>query len=235
MYNSNENKETEDNGFMLRSVFPQNKKNWHKAKTIGPTEEEVLVERYSALADWLSEVKVLEKRGSIELLPYLKQALAKAKLDGRIPDCSDETALRLEGIHSGPDLLLFFIRKCPHARDAILRGELPPYPWHISQSEQEQKPAEIGQQDSSSLINIQNSNVIWGNVNQSDNLQVGDHPKIQKATIMEDKKKGILKEIYKIIGAIIVGIIVAIIIDIMGDFGLIGGIKAFIYKVVSTH
>jgi len=146
MGNSNQNKKTEDNGFMLRTVFPQDKIEWHKKQMIGKTEEDRLEELYSKLSDWLSEVKVLEKRGSIELFPYLKQALAKAKSDGRIHDCSDETVLSLEGMHSGPDLLLFFVRKCPHARNAILQGEIPPYPWRISQNNHEKNQEETEQQ-----------------------------------------------------------------------------------------
>jgi hypothetical protein len=53
---------------------------------------------------------------------------------GRVRDCNYDTGLRLLGPeHSGQDILLFFVKKCPHAREVILRGELPPYPWRISQ------------------------------------------------------------------------------------------------------
>jgi len=139
MGTNNKNKKTED-GWLLRPIAGPT--DLSTSTKLGPTEEEVLIERYSALSDWLSEVKALEKRGRIELNSYLKTAMAKAKTDGRVRDCSHETALRLGGTHTGPDLLLFFVRKCPHYRDAFLRGELPPYPWRISQPfEKEQKPA----------------------------------------------------------------------------------------------
>lgn len=164
MGNYNHNKKTEDNGFKLRPIFPQDKIEWHKQQTIGKTEEDRLEELYSKLSDWLSEVKVLENRGSIELLPYLKQALAKAKSDGRVPDCSDNTVLRLGELHNGPDLLLFFVRKCPHARDSILRGELPPHPWHISQTsghEQNQEETEQKDEGSKIMIKLGTCKEIW--------------------------------------------------------------------------
>ena len=145
MGTNNKNKKTED-GWLLRPIAGPT--DLSTSTKLGPTEEEVLIERYSALSDWLSEVKALEKRGRIELNSYLKTAMAKAKTDGRVRDCSHETALRLGGTHTGPDLLLFFVRKCPHYRDAFLRGELPPYPWRISQPfEKEQKPAGTGQKE----------------------------------------------------------------------------------------
>jgi hypothetical protein len=50
----------------------------------------------------------------------------------------------------------------------------------------------------------------------------------------DEKKKGIiwkiLKIIVKVIGAIVIGIIVAIVIDILGDFGWLRLIKEFIYN-----
>ena len=131
---SNKNEKTEYDGLKIRPVFPQDKIDCHKAQTLGLSEEQLLTTLYYDYSRWLEDVKVLEKRGEIELEPYLKKALAKAQTDGRVPDCSGETALKLGGTHSGPDLLLFFVRKCPHCRDAFLRGELSPYPWQISQA-----------------------------------------------------------------------------------------------------
>jgi hypothetical protein len=63
---------------------------------------------------------------------------------------------------------------------------------------------------------------------------------IQKLTqpAKEQKKKGviwkILKIIVKIIGAIVIGIIVAVVIDIFGDFGWIGKIKIIIYNIFTS-
>jgi len=133
MGTSNQNDKTEYDGLKIRPVFPQHRTDWSRAIKIGKTDEERLEELYSKLADWFSEIKVLEKRGRIELEPYLTKALAKARKDGRVRDCSDETALRLGATHTGPDLLLFFVRKCPHCRDVFLRGELPSYPWRTPQ------------------------------------------------------------------------------------------------------
>jgi hypothetical protein len=57
MSKSNQNKNTEDNGWKLRPVFPQDKIDWHKARTLGPTEEELLTQLYSDHAEWVEEVK----------------------------------------------------------------------------------------------------------------------------------------------------------------------------------
>jgi len=95
-----------------------------------------------------------------------------------------------------------------------------------------EKPAETEQKTTPSSMTIQNSNVILGHVQQSGNLQVGDRTQIQEVTGTEGKKKGILKRLSKIVGTIIVGIIVAVITDILGDFGLIEGIRAFIYRII---
>jgi len=82
------------------------------------------------------------------------------------------------------------------------------------------------------IFNIQNSNVILGNIHQPGNLQVGDHPQIQKITVNEEKNKGILKKSLKIGGALIVSIVAAVVTDILGDFGLIEGIKTFVYRII---
>ena len=42
MGNSNQNKKTENNGFMLRPVFPEDKIEFHKQQMIGKTEEDRL-------------------------------------------------------------------------------------------------------------------------------------------------------------------------------------------------
>ena len=97
-----------------------------------------------------------------------------------------------------------------------------------------EKPAETEKKTTPSSMTIQNSNVILGDVQQSGNQQVGDRMQIQEVTGTEGKKKGILKRLSKIVGTITVGIIVAIITDILGDFGLIQGIKAFIYRLMGN-
>ena len=101
------------------------------------------------------------------------------------------------------------------------------------QTEIREKPAETELEDKAKeipSINIQNSNVIVGDV-QSENLQVGDHPSIQKQTKAEETKFSILgwirKKIYHLVGAIIVAIIAAIVVDILADFGWLDQIKAF--------
>jgi len=147
MGKSNQNNKMEYDGFMLRPVFPQDKIDWHKAQTLGPTEEELLTALYYDHSKWLEEVKIVCERAGKPLEQYLRKALGLAIEAGRVRDCNNNTALRLRGPErTGPDILLFFVKKCPHARNALLRGELPPYPWRISQPiEQEQKPAEIEQ------------------------------------------------------------------------------------------
>ena len=134
MSKSNQNKKTEDNGLKIRPVFPQDKIDGHKAQTLGSTEEELLTELYNDHAKWLEEVKTVCERGGIALEQYLRKGLGLAIKDRRVRDCKYDTGLRLRGQgRYGQDVLLFFVKKCPHARDALLRGELPPYPWRTTQ------------------------------------------------------------------------------------------------------
>ncbi len=81
-------------------------------------------------------------------------------------------------------------------------------------------------------INIQNFTGVLGNVQQPENLQIGDHACIPNHDRTEEKKKGIIRKLLKIIvriiGAIVIGIIVAVVIDILGDFGWLQSIKVFI-------
>lgn len=144
MGKSNQNNKMEYDGFMLRPVFPQDKIDWHKAQTLGPTEEELLTALYYDHSKWLEEVKIVCERAGKPLEQYLRKALGLAIEAGRVRDCNNNTALRLRGPErTGPDILLFFVKKCPHAREALLRGKLPLYPWRISQPiEKEQKPTE---------------------------------------------------------------------------------------------
>lgn len=149
MGKSNQNNKMEYDGFMLRPVFPQDKIDWHKAQTLGPTEEELLTALYYDHSKWLEEVKIVCERAGKPLEQYLRKALGLAIEAGRVRDCNNNTALRLRGPErTGPDILLFFVKKSPHACDALLRGELPPYPWRISQSiEQKQNPAGTEQKE----------------------------------------------------------------------------------------
>ena len=139
----------EYDGFMLCPVFPQDKIDWHKAQTLGPTEEELLTALYYDYSKWLEEVKIVCGRAGKSLEQYLRKALGLAIEAGRVRDCNNNTALRLRGPErTGPDILLFFVKKCPHAREALLRGALPLYPWRISQPiEKEQKPTETEQKE----------------------------------------------------------------------------------------
>lgn len=161
MDNSNQNKNMEDNGLKIHPVFPQDKIDLHKPQTLGPTEEELLTELYYDYSKWLEEVKIVCERSGKPLEQYLRKALGLAIEAGRVRDCNNNTALRLRGPErTGPDILLFFVKKCPHARDALLRGALPTYPWRISQPiEQEQKPAETGQ--NTTPAKLQRENWLW--------------------------------------------------------------------------
>jgi hypothetical protein len=64
----------------------------------------------------------------------------------------------------------------------------------IGSMNQEEKNAEK-KQNVAPAINIQNSNVIMGDVHQPENLQVGGNARIYKHEKTEDKKKGILRRI----------------------------------------
>lgn len=96
------------------------------------------------------------------------------------------------------------------------------------------KPAETEQKATPSPINIQNSNVILGNVHQPGNLQVGDRTQIQKITGIEKQKIGSVKKILKIIAAIVV--FLAALFTCLGYLlGWLGPIKAFIYRIISPE
>jgi uncharacterized membrane protein YraQ (UPF0718 family) len=101
---------------------------------------------------------------------------------------------------------------------------------HSKAQEQVKKPAETEQK---AAINVH----ISGDV-KAEKIQIGHDATIQEQTITEEKKKGIiwkvLKVIVKIIGAIVIGIIVAVVINILGDFGWIGKIKIIIYNIFTS-
>jgi len=67
------------------------------------------------------------------------------------------------------------------------------------------------------IINIEHFQGVLGDVQQPENLQIGDHTSIHKHDRSEGKKKGIIGKILKIIGVII---------------GWLEPIKAFIYKIL---
>jgi hypothetical protein len=98
-----------------------------------PDLETVLERLYSKLADYVSTLEALARKSFKTVEQLIADGLEQAKRDGRVTDASEATARRLyEGSPSGPELLLFFGMKCPHARDAFMRGEAPPYPWRTA-------------------------------------------------------------------------------------------------------
>lgn len=108
-----------------------------RVHVFGMNEDEMLSRLYTHLADWLHVVKKIVKKEKLDLSHYLEECLGKACRDRNVPDSSERTAGKLlphgRDLPPGPDLLLFFFKKCPHSRDAFLRGELPPYPWRMTQ------------------------------------------------------------------------------------------------------
>lgn len=101
---------------------------------IGMSENEILEKLYSALSDWIHDVRNLESQGQLKergltLTGYLNDCLDKARQERRVLDCSKETMYKLLRGNTGPELLLFFCKKCPHYIDAFMRCEIPPYPW----------------------------------------------------------------------------------------------------------
>lgn len=80
-------------------------------------------------------------------------------------------------------------------------------------------------------INIKNSNVILGDV-QPKNVQTGYHASTHKQLLTAEKKKGILRRVFKIVGAIIVGIIASLLADILCDFGWIKWIRVFVHNIL---
>ena len=92
-----------------------------------------------------------------------------------------------------------------------------------------QKQTRITEQNTAPAISIQNSNVILGNVHQPENLQVGDNANINKHEKTEGNNKGIVWNLLKWFIGIIAA---AVATDILGDFGWIHSIKAFIYSIL---
>jgi hypothetical protein len=214
---SNKNEKTEYDGLKIRPVFPQDKIDYHKAQTLGPTEEQLLTALYYDHSKWLEEMKTVCKHAGILLEQHLKKALGLAVEAGRVRNCNYDTGLKLRGPeHTGQDILLFFVKKCPHACEAILRGELPPYPWRISQA---------GAQKQNAPINVHMENV------QAKNLQIGHDASIQEQQITEKKEKNIVGKILKIIGAI-VGFLAALFTCLSYLLGWLEPIKAFIRHIL---
>jgi uncharacterized protein YegL len=81
------------------------------------------------------------------------------------------------------------------------------------------------------IFNIQNSNVIFRQVHQSENLKVSDHTQIQEITEIKKQKSGRIKRILKIIAAI-VGFLAALFTCIGYLLGWLGPIKGFIFRIV---
>jgi hypothetical protein len=194
-------------GLKIRPLDPfQDKTDWERARMLREPQEDgfdenLLIERYGQYLLWLEDVKKLP---NIELKSFLKRALAKAREDGRVPDCGNETALKLGANRKGQDLLLFFVKKCPHCRDAFLRGELPPYPWRISQDNTLNAPISI---------NI-------GSI-QSKNLQFGHGTSIHEQQSKE--KESVIWKLLKITSA------VAAILTILNLLGWLEPIKVFVW------
>jgi hypothetical protein len=65
---------------------------------------------------------------------------------------------------------------------------------------------------------------IFGGV-QAGNLQIAQDASIHEQSVTEEKKKGIVRKVLKIVGAIIVGIIASLLADILCGFGWFGRIK----------
>ena len=202
MEKNDQNEKTEWEGLKIHPVFPpQGNTDWLKAQTLGPDEEQLITALYYDLSKWLEEMKTVCKRDGIPLEQHLRKAMELAVESRRVRDCNYDTGLRLRGPErTGQDILLFFVKKCPHARESLLRGELSPYPWRISQaSGQEQNAAP------EKIINIENFKGILGDV-QAENVQTGNNASIHKQTVTAEKKKGILRKIprwiYYILGAL---------------------------------
>ncbi len=119
-------------------------------------EETLLTLRYSQLGEWFGVMRTLCSRSGKPLPQALREALDdNRKLtneplikpqrfkpqDGEsyIRDTTSRERIRepdygtlLKQVRTGPDLLRFFCMLCPHARDALLNGQLPAYPWRAS-------------------------------------------------------------------------------------------------------
>ena len=97
-----------------------------------------------------------------------------------------------------------------------------------------QKPPEKERNAAASPINIQNSNVILGDIHQPGNLQVGDHKQIQEQTGTEEKKSGGVRKLLKIIAAI-VGFFAASLTCLGYLLDWRGPIMAFIYRILTRE
>lgn len=85
-------------------------------------------------------------------------------------------------------------------------------------------------QNVSPAINIQNSNVILGDVHHPEHLQMGDDARIGKHEKTEEKKKGIILRILKIIGAITA--FIAGLLTILHLLGWLEPIKEFVVGMI---
>ena len=114
-------------------------------------EEKLLIVRYSELGEWIAAMRTLCSRSAKPLQQALQEALGDNRTltntpqrfkpqDGEsyIRSTTSRERVRepdygtlLQRVRTGPDRLRFFIMLCPHARDAFLKGELPPYPWRV--------------------------------------------------------------------------------------------------------
>ena len=222
----------DQDGFRLRRISPPCIDRSHMETLGSPDEDQFLTQLYYFHAKWLEEWKKVCQSSGKSLEQYLREGLSLSIKDKRVRDCSYETALGLlqGGGIKGQDVLHFFVMKCPHARDAFLRGELPPYPWRSGAADLVKQPATPETKpDSTPAQNIniiQNFKNIVGPVHGGP-VQTGDQASINNQDEPE-KKKGIVNRLLKFIGAIIVGIIVTVLTDILGDFGWIERIKTFI-------
>lgn len=99
---------------------------------------------------------------------------------------------------------------------------------HSEQFGNGEKPAET-ERNTTPAINIQDSNVILGDVRQAENQQVGYNANINKHEKTKDKKGGIVWNLLKWFIGIIAA---AVMTDILGDFGWIQSIKAFFYSIL---
>lgn len=241
MDKSNQNNKMEYDGFMLCPVFPQDKIDWHKAQIIGPNEEELLTALYYDYSKWLEEVKIVCERGGIALEQYLRKGLGLAVKARRVRDCNYDTGLRLRGPERiGPDILLFFVKKCPHAREALLRGKLPLYPWRISQPiEKEQKPTETEADTTPAKGEKEKANLninISGGI-QAENVQIGNHASIHKEAKANEREKRKLWIIYWLLKKIphwiyVLILFFAALLGIFSYLGWLGPIRTFINNIL---
>ena len=102
---------------------------------VGLSLEDVLRGLYARLGDWIADVKELARKRGKDVRQLLVEAHNSRRMRPDI-DGTDKTANALWARgRAGPDLLRFFIERCPHVREDLLRGELPPYPWQGNAAE----------------------------------------------------------------------------------------------------